>query len=504
MSFSESVVTIQRQLTKYLGSEELPKRAMEMVKDVMQADNALLTMVDGKFPKYWVRNAGWVPMSYSLSIVQKAISNEAGYSIGSLAKNPTISQIGGNIQSCVAARVESGDRIIGAFYCDVRAGSKRYTEEDGKLLKNLAECLVIYLEYFELYEKFQTETEEKKDFDDRDLQRMVLGSLIGESPAIQKLKQAIQKTAPLRIPVLISGESGTGKEVVARLLHYSSHRRNKQFVAVNCAAIPNDLLESELFGHERGAFSNAFVKRSGLISTASGGTLLLDEIGDMPLELQAKLLRVLDTKMIRHLGSDVEIGPVDFRLICCSNKDINAMVSARTFREDLFYRIRGRHLHVPSLNNRVEDIPVLASFFARPKKITDEAIELLQSLPWKGNVRELKHFVENLQDVVEGYEISKQAILEELQYEQIGEQEKITASKSMSDIGDFYEIKKLWEKGEISALELENTLKSLYANANQNWNEVGRRLGLNQSTHLKRFRNWITYLKSNRTISLKQ
>ncbi len=498
MSFFEKIAAIQKNLNSYLATEELPKRAMEMVRDFMEADNALLTLTDGKYPKYWVRNEGWVPKSYSFTVVKNAISSEEGFSVSSIEDSPSESQISGNILSCTAAKVGAGERVIGALYCDIRNGTKRYTEEDGRSLKLLADWLTCCLEYFELYERSLLHKDGKQHY----YPRVQIGDLIGESPSIRRLKQVIEKVALQRTSVVITGESGTGKEVIAQLIHGFSYRHNRQFVPVVCAAIPKDLLESELFGHERGAFSNAYVKRSGLILAADGGTLFLDEVGDMSVEVQAKLLRVLDTKMIRHVGSDVEIGPVDFRLICATNKNLKEMVRAGSFREDLYYRICGRHLHLPPLRERLQDIPLLAKYFANPKTLQPEALKMLQELEWNGNVRELKHFIENVQDLIEGNEISVEAIQEELEYGGISRKAQNTETKQISDVDDFYDLKRLWDKRQIIASDLESRLNSLYQESNSNLNEVGRRLGLFGPMHLKRFRNWIEYLESSGIIHI--
>lgn len=228
--------------------------------------------------------------------------------------------------------------------------------------------------------------------------------MIGESPAIQKIKETIERVAPTDARVLITGENGTGKELVARWIHEKSNRANFPMVEVNCAAIPGELIESELFGHEKGAFTSAIKQRIGKFEQANGGTLFLDEIGDMSLSAQAKVLRALQENKITRVGGDKEI-PVDVRVVAATNKDLLHEVDAGTFRIDLYHRISVILIHVPSLNERGDDIPLLAERFVReicedngiPKKvITPKAMAELQNIRFTGNIRELRNVVERL------------------------------------------------------------------------------------------------------------
>jgi len=235
-------------------------------------------------------------------------------------------------------------------------------------------------------------------------------ALIGEHPTIVKLRALIERVAPTDVTVLITGESGSGKEVVARAIHSSSPRRGRSFVPVNCAAIPHDLLESEMFGHERGAFTGAAGARHGLFSTADGGTIFLDEIGEMPLPLQAKLLRVLEDGVVRPVGSD-RAARVDARVIAASNNDLASAVKKQLFREDLFYRLQVVPIVIPPLRERRSDIPLLIDYFlerlrtrpvARDLSISRDAMVHLWSYDWPGNVRELENMVERLAILCDG------------------------------------------------------------------------------------------------------
>ena len=230
------------------------------------------------------------------------------------------------------------------------------------------------------------------------------------NPAMIELMNDVRRSARSQATMLITGESGTGKELVARTIHEMSDRRNRRFVAINCAAVPETLLESELFGHERGAFTGAHCARRGLIHEADGGTLFLDEIGDMPLPLQAKLLRVLQEKIVTPIGS-AHGRVVDFRLVAATHRDLRKSISDGRFRSDLYYRLNVIPLHIPALRERKEDIPHLAELFlgaaARRNRLpvprlTPEAIRKLTSKRWDGNVRELENLLERLVVVGEG------------------------------------------------------------------------------------------------------
>jgi len=226
--------------------------------------------------------------------------------------------------------------------------------------------------------------------------------LIGSSPKFRALLTEVERVAPVDSAVLIQGETGTGKEVIARAIHEGSPRRSNRFVALNCAAIPSALLESELFGHERGAFTGAWAQTKGRFQMADGGTLFLDEIGDMPLELQPKLLRVLQEREFERLGSAQTV-PVNVRVVAATNQDLGQLVSEKLFRIDLFYRLNVIPLSLPPLRERVQDILPLTEFFvakfaARLNKridlIPDEVVAVLQAHDWPGNIRELQNFIE--------------------------------------------------------------------------------------------------------------
>ena len=241
--------------------------------------------------------------------------------------------------------------------------------------------------------------------------------MVGESPAIGQIKEMIEKVAPTEARVLITGPNGTGKELVAHWLHQKSERNNGPMLEVNCAAIPSELIESELFGHVKGAFTSAVKDRAGKFEAANGGTIFLDEVGDMSLSAQAKVLRALQENKVQRVGSDKDI-KVDVRVITATNKDLKKEIDEGRFREDLYHRLAVILIKVPPLNDRREDIPLLVDYFTgkiaddhgtSQKKFSAKAIKLLQEYDWTGNIRELRNVVERL-IILGGKEISEEDV----------------------------------------------------------------------------------------------
>lgn len=228
------------------------------------------------------------------------------------------------------------------------------------------------------------------------------GTVIGVSPVMRRVYSLVEKVAPSKTSVVITGPSGTGKEVIARAIHNLSPRRDKPFIAINCSAIPASLMESEIFGHEKGAFTGADQRRLGCFELAHGGTLFLDEVGELPVELQAKFLRVIEEEKLRRLGGKTEIA-VDVRVICATHRDLKRQIEAGAFREDLYFRLNVFSVQLPPLKERREDIPLLAQHFVerfaseagkRIRGVTPAAMEILQAYSWPGNIRELRNTME--------------------------------------------------------------------------------------------------------------
>ncbi len=290
----------------------------------------------------------------------------------------------------------------------MRAGAYWYcTKYPGDIDEYIYQPTDFILSIINAYNKSQLEKERTKTA--RKLLRSIESTLeqkkiIGNSPSAEQLRRQIEKCAESDVSVLISGSSGTGKELVAQNIHYTSKRRLENFVPINCGSIPAELVESELFGYEKGAFTGATASKPGLFEQANHGTVFLDEIGELPLSAQVKLLRVIQEGEIEKIGRTEPV-KVDVRIIAASNKNLEKEVEAKSFREDLYYRLNVVPIHVPSLRERGEDIPLLIEYFmeifsadmGKPvPEITEEAMQLLRSAPWKGNIRELKNVVQRL------------------------------------------------------------------------------------------------------------
>ncbi|MDX1445862.1 sigma-54 dependent transcriptional regulator [Lishizhenia sp.] len=258
---------------------------------------------------------------------------------------------------------------------------------------------------------------EEKEVLKKTVRKFKGSSIIGETPEILTIKEMIEKVGPSDARVLITGENGTGKELVARSLHDNSSRKEETFIEVNCAAIPSELIESELFGHEKGSFTSAVKQKKGKFELASKGTLFLDEIGDMSASAQAKVLRALQENTIQRVGGEKNI-KVNCRVLAATNKDLRKEIEAGNFREDLYHRLSVILMHVPSLNERKDDIPLLAEHFMTMvcaehgiprKKFSDAALKALQEVNWTGNIRELRNITERL-IILCGDEISAEDI----------------------------------------------------------------------------------------------
>jgi len=257
-------------------------------------------------------------------------------------------------------------------------------------------------------------------FDNEEMKRTIFGEgkILGKSQAIQGILQLIEKVSPLDTRILISGENGTGKELVARAIHNKSLRKDKSFIEVNCAAIPNELIESELFGHEKGSFTGAVQQRIGKFELANKGTIFLDEVGDMSPQAQAKVLRVIEDGKLERVGGAKKI-EVDVRIISATNKNLIEEISKEKFREDLYHRLNVIPINIPPLRERMEDIPIFVNHFSNevttkykkpPVSFDDESIKFLQSMQWTGNVRELRNAVERIIIITDKRQITKKNV----------------------------------------------------------------------------------------------
>ena len=319
----------------------------------------------------------------------------------------TASIMGARILSTIGVPLWQGEEIVGVLQVDNRASSGIFKAQDLDRLLVLSQAASSAFVHARLFQRVKVAEERQRKentyLKGRERSRRE-GGPIGDSPAMQAVFKQLSKVVDTRVTVLIEGETGTGKELIASAVHYTSLRREKLFVAQNCAALPENLLESELFGHKRGAFTGAVEDKKGLFELADGGTLFLDEIGEMPLSLQPKLLRALQEGEVRPVGATVT-KKVDVRIVGATNRDLEKEVAAGRFREDLYYRLRVFPLRLPALRERREDIPLLAGHFlerygrefGKPAAgFSQQAMEVLQSYKWPGNVRELENEVQRL------------------------------------------------------------------------------------------------------------
>jgi Nif-specific regulatory protein len=315
--------------------------------------------------------------------------------------------IGARILSMIAVPLWRGDQIRGLLQADNRASAGMFEERDLELALLLGSQAALALDNAALVSRLKVAEERLRGeniYFKRREENLRFDSIIGESTAMKSVIGQLQKVLDTRATVCIEGETGTGKELIASAIHYQSKRRDKMFVAQNCAALPENLLESELFGHKKGAFTSAESDKKGLFEIADGGTLFLDEIGEMPLSLQAKVLRVLQEGTVRPVGATTE-RQVDVRIICATNRDLAAEVEKGNFRQDLYYRVMVFPIRLPPLRERREDIPLLVDHFLRRYKeeyrmniagVSQEALDAIIAYRWPGNIRELENEVQRL------------------------------------------------------------------------------------------------------------
>ncbi len=310
----------------------------------------------------------------------------------------------------IAVPVKVGGDIVGVLAVFKVFSSRESVERGIETLMILGTLIGMFYKLNERIEQERLEWEEEKRLLREELKRSYsIHGIVGNSEAVLNLVEVVRKVAMTDSTVLITGESGTGKSLIARAIHFLSPRKDRAFVTINCAAIPETLLEAELFGYERGAFTGAYTPRKGKFEMANGGTIFLDEIGDMPLSLQAKLLRVIQDREIERLGSE-KIVRVDVRIIAATNRDLYALVKEGKFREDLYYRLNVVPIHVPPLRERREDIPLLVEHFlkvynskyGKRVKLAPDAVQALMEYSWPGNIRELENTVERLVVMHEG------------------------------------------------------------------------------------------------------
>lgn len=403
-----ALLKISRTMNSIMRTAPLLERIMDIALGSIGAERGFIILKDPNSEELQLkvrRNMTGEEASPEISgsIVQQAISSGEPVLTHDAPGDPRFSSsdsvILQNILSAACVPLVLRGRPIGAIYVDSKSAKSVFTEKTIRFLKAFADQAALALENAENHEAVISENlllkrqmAQVSDFE----------NIVGNSPSMQAVYHIMKSVIPMSCSVLIVGESGTGKELVARAIHYKGPRKSSPFVAQQCSAIPEQLLESELFGYRRGAFTGAGSDRKGLFEAADNGTFLLDEVCDIPLPIQAKLLRVLQEGEIRRLG---ETSPrkVDVRLISATNRDLKKEVSAGRFREDLYYRLNVVSISIPPLRERLDDIPLLANHFAKlyarkcgrsVERIEREAIEKLKDHSWPGNVRELENTIE--------------------------------------------------------------------------------------------------------------
>jgi len=401
-----ALLLISKAVNSVRGLEALEKQLLESIFTVAPADRAAILLCDHGTEEWssvfgWDRRAGPnQPVQVSRTIVTQVLSDGVAVLSNDVPADDSFSDtasiIERRIRSVLAVPLEVFDRIMGVIYLDASNPEARFDENHLQLLTAIGSIAAAALDNARRMESLEQENRRLQD------EISLEHNMVGDSPRMRDVYQFIARVAPRDITVLVFGESGTGKELVARAIHRTSSRANKPCVAINCAALAETLLESELFGHEKGAFTGAIAQKKGKLEIAEGGTVFLDEIGELAPLLQAKLLRVLQEREFERVGGTRTI-KLDVRLVTATNRDLEEEVKKGRFREDLFYRLNVVSLRMPALRERREDIPLLASYFAakfsqrsnRPVLgVSPHARTCLVNYDWPGNVRELENAIE--------------------------------------------------------------------------------------------------------------
>lgn len=375
--------------------ELLEKQLLELIFESVPAERGFIVLLNDvtELPAElagYCRITGPSPVPVDRAIVERVIASGEALQINNSPQSP--------ICCLMAIPLTMRNRIQGIIYLDSSEPGSFFTEEQMELMSAIASIAVMALEHARYVEWLEGENQRLRSEIEVELEH----NLVGESPAIQQVFHFISRVAPTESTVLITGESGTGKELVARALHQNSKRAAKPFVAINCAALTDTLLESEFFGHEKGSFTGAISQKKGKLEVADGGTIFLDEIGELAPALQAKLLRVLQERCFERVGGTRSI-QVNLRVIAATNRNLAAAIKEGAFRLDLFYRLNVVSVAMPPLRERRKDIPLLAKYFAvrvgkhlnRPVTgISPQARVALQNYDWPGNIRELENAIE--------------------------------------------------------------------------------------------------------------
>lgn len=419
---------ITRTINSILEPGELLEKVLEIAMTHLRAERGFVLLADNESETGYTVVAltnfnskkASDEFAASSSVVNSVLqSGEPVLTIDALSDErfeSSVSIMAQKILSIICIPLRAGERISGAVYLDSAKSRKAFTEDALKFLTVFGSLAAIAIENAQRYSVLEKENSRLKNNVDLSHQ---FSNIIGNSPEWRKVLEISQRVLDVDAAVLISGESGTGKELIARAIHDHGTRKGKSFVAVNSSALPEHLMESELFGYIKGSFTGAASDKKGLVETAQGGTLFLDEIGELPLSLQAKILRLLQEKEYRRVGDTVNRS-ADIRVIAATNKDLKDEVKLKRFREDLYFRLNVIGIHLPPLRDRKEDIPLLAQYFVkraaenynRPiESIHPDAMQLMLANQWKGNVREFQNVIERAIVLCRGVQLTKDDFL---------------------------------------------------------------------------------------------
>ena len=412
-------------------------------------------------------------------------------------------------RSILCVPLYGSDSILGVLEV-VNKKEGEFTEDDQGLLETMAGNIAVSIERVQLYKGLQKAEallrRQNAELRQSIHQKYRFQDIIGNSQIMMDLLQKSEQVAFTDATVLIYGETGTGKDLLAQAIHYSSPRARNSFVPINCSAIPENLLESELFGHEKGAFTDAVDRRIGRFEEANGGTLFLDEIGDMPMSLQVKLLRVLEGNTVRPLGSNVDIS-VDVRVITATHSNLTNLVAEKRFRQDLYYRLRVFQLELPPLRARREDIPLLINHFIKYynekmgrniQDIDDSALDILYNHDYPGNIRELQHFIESAMIVAKGNVLTPASFPREIRGTFARDEDLLTGVKSLPVPRNNAELKTAKAEARRKAEERVELmfLNDLLSETHGNISEAARHAEMNRS--------WLSQLVSKHQLDLRQ
>jgi Nif-specific regulatory protein len=421
----EALYRVSQLFNSILDPELLLEQVMDEALKSVNAERGLLVLTDEKTGALEVMVARGIDRAIekemseaSQTALKEVLTRQEGkiYLDAQKAFPAAQSIIIGQVRSIACVPLVCKGHLVGAIYVDSRTDKNIFREDALRFLTAFAGIAALAIENARLYQTLASESSQLRSAM-REWQQFP--EIIGRSPAMQTVYELMNRVIPSDAPVLILGETGTGKELVARAIHYSGPRRAQPFMALNCGGIPENLLESELFGYRKGAFTGAVTDKKGLLETANGGTVFLDEISDLPLALQPKLLRVLQSGEVRWVGDTTNF-TVDVRIISATNQDLAGLVRAKKFREDLYYRLNVVPVELPPLRSRREDIPLLVSHFLKQTAerqskpiagIEPAALDRLLHHSWPGNIRELENVIERATVLSTGSKITEQDIM---------------------------------------------------------------------------------------------